>query len=70
MLKPIVVYDFVPTYAKIRQTIYSKVTITPSLGPWNVQWNTTFLSEVITNYRRGGSISLILPLPTIVIEIV
>lgn len=55
MLKPAVVYDFVPTYGKIRQTIYSKVTITPSLGPWNVQWNTTFLSEVITNYRRGGN---------------
>lgn len=55
LLKPAVVYDFVPTYGKIRQTIYSKVTITPSLGPWNVQWNTTFLSEVITNYRRGGN---------------
>ncbi len=54
LLKPIV-YDFLPTYGKIRQTIHSPVTIPQSLGQWN-QWNTTFMSDVIKNYRRGGTL--------------
>lgn len=48
------VYDFVATYQRIRQSIYSKVAITPNLGQWNIQGITTFMSDVIMSYRRGG----------------